>query len=1096
MTKDSPQPSCTSKNLHFLTRSAAIGLLSGIFPASALSIPLHQSSAAPQASATQVEAAPLEIGKPITLELKDATKHGFSFDLNQGQYTAVLLDCPKMSGVARVFDGAGKLIDRTYGNERNTRERIELVAEKPEHLRLEVEKKKAQDGGTLCTIIREPSRPAAEKEALLQRARTLIAPASDLMAAGKDTEAAEMLQKAVELREGVLGAEDPSLAFPLSVLGDTYLRKEDYPKAQEVFLRALKLQDKADPQGVGAYSILNNLSITYIRMDRFDEAERGLLRSISVAQKIWGPGQPAAINPMVNLGNLYDIQGDYLKAQDLYERAIADAEKVVGPDEPGLAVIISNLAGVYTERGDYESAIHLGQRAVAIVDKPGRQEDHRLALALGSLGDAYRYQGHPEKAEPLYERSLKIWEKVRGGRAPELADTLTYLADIYRDRHDYAKAEQFYLRALEIRRERLGEGHADVGASLHDLGTLYAGQTDYARAEPLFRQALTIRQKELGQYHPDVAETLTSLSALEMATGHAVEAESFLARAISINEHNASLNLTTGSEAQKLDYVRLSSAQLDRAITLSSSLAPTLADARDLAVTTVLQRKGRVLDVLAGNLQMLRQSLDADGGKLLDQLDEVTSHLARLVLGGPQDAPVAEHEKRINALKEQRAELEAEISRRSAQFRAAAQPVTLEAVRAALPANSALLEFVSYQKLLSAGPEDKTSPKDLRYIVYLIRPTGTVEWRELGEADKLDQEIDAYREALRDPDRKDVNQLARQLDEKILRPLRPLLGGASHLFISPDGQLSLIPFEALVDRQHRYAVERYSITYLSSGRDLLRMQATGESKSGPVIVADPLFGEPKTEQLAGVYHQSRKGQRRSITTAADLSSVYFAPLAGTAEEARSIHALFPDATVLTGARASVANLKQVKAPRILHIATHGFFLEDRQNGSMAAPGHVRGQEGSHGANLDLENPLLRAGLAFANANLKRTGKDNGILTALQASNLNLWGTKLVTLSACDTGIGEVRDREGVYGLRRAFVLAGAETLVMSLWPVSDYVTRETITAYYAGLKKGLGRGEALRLAELATMKRKGRRHPFYWASFIQFGEWANLDGRR
>jgi CHAT domain-containing protein len=133
---------------------------------------------------------------------------------------------------------------------------------------------------------------------------------------------------------------------------------------------------------------------------------------------------------------------------------------------------------------------------------------------------------------------------------------------------------------------------------------------------------------------------------------------------------------------------------------------------------------------------------------------------------------------------------------------------------------------------------------------------------------------------------------------------------------------------------------------------------------------------------------------------------------------------------------------------------------------------------------------------LAGANLARDPNGDGILTALEAAGLNLWGTKLVTLSACDTGVGEVRNGEGVYGLRRAFVLAGAETLVMSLWPVSDYMTREMMTAYYTGLRAGLGRGDALRHAKLAMLKRQGRQHPFYWASFIQSGEWADLDGRR
>jgi CHAT domain-containing protein len=200
--------------------------------------------------------------------------------------------------------------------------------------------------------------------------------------------------------------------------------------------------------------------------------------------------------------------------------------------------------------------------------------------------------------------------------------------------------------------------------------------------------------------------------------------------------------------------------------------------------------------------------------------------------------------------------------------------------------------------------------------------------------------------------------------------------------------------------------------------------------------------------------------------------------------------------VLTGPRATKAALKHLDAPSILHIATHGFFLREAGQEATQAPNAAGNGTRAVDAHLAIQNPLLRSGLALSGANLNRGAVDDGILTALEASNLNLWGTKLVTLSACDTGVGEVRNGEGVYGLRRAFFLAGAQTLVMSLWPVSDAVTREMMTAYYAGLKLGRGRGEALRQAQLAMLTRKNRRHPFYWASFIQAGEWANLDGQR
>jgi CHAT domain-containing protein len=336
-----------------------------------------------------------------------------------------------------------------------------------------------------------------------------------------------------------------------------------------------------------------------------------------------------------------------------------------------------------------------------------------------------------------------------------------------------------------------------------------------------------------------------------------------------------------------------------------------------------------------------------------------------------------------------------------------------------------------------------------------------------------------------------------------MQPIRPWLGDAKHLLISPDGALSLIPFEALVDEERRYLLQRFSCTYLSTGRDLLRLQIGRESKSNPIVFANPLFGEPNLDAAARsataasqspVFAGKRvAGRRQTSTRASDWSEVYFAPLTGTALEAQAIKSLISDADIMTGRRATESTLKNVSAPRIVHIATHGFFLTEADGSSSNASSE---STRAINASVKIQNPLLRSGLALAGANLHRGGDDDGILTALEASGLNLWGTKLVTLSACDTALGEVKNGEGVYGLRRAFVLAGTESLVMSLWPVSDFVTRELMTNYYKGLKHGQGRAEALRNVQLRMINRKERVHPFYWAGFIQSGEWANLDGKR
>ena len=1047
------------------------------------------------AAESRDEAIALEPDKPVEFRFTGNGKQAYSFELSQGQYTSIRVDCPNLRAKLSVLDPADKGIDLIYGNPKFTSENVEVAAEKPGRYRLLIEAKPPSDSAGLCAIQLAAARSASENDLQLQMARIYVFDAVNLVKKNPD-KASDLLQKAVATREKILGPLDQSLVRPLSLLGEIYLNKPDYPKSEAFYTRAVKVQDSIDPSGAPAFSPLNNLGELYAMTDRFDLAEQTYRRAISTGEKVFGAGHPMVINPMVNLATLFDQEGDYPKAQAMYEQALATQEKNKGPEYAGLAVIISNLAEVYSERGDYANAVRLGQRAIAIVDKPDHQDDERLGLALVATADAYRFQGELDKAEPLYERSLKVYEKALGPDDPLIADSLSDLAEIYSDHRDFAKAETFFHRALEIRQKKLGAENSSVGASLDKLASLYREQGDYARAEPLYRQAAAIREKELGPEHPELARTLTHLSELEMAKGNSAEAESLLSRAIEINEHNAAFNLLAGSERQKLAYLKLSSAQLDRAITLSSSVAPEQQAALNLAVTTVLQRKGRVLDVLAENLKNIRQHMDSDGVKLLNQFDGVTSHLAKLILVGPHDTPADEYKKRINALKEQREQLEAEISRRSAEFRAASEPVTLQRVQSSLPADSALIEFVNYQKLVPSGLKNKQTSGDSRYIAYVIRSSGPVQWKELGDAAALDREIDAYKRALRDPRRHDVKQRGRTLDEKILQPLRPLVGDAGRLLISPDGQLDLIPFEALSDPQGHYAIERYSITYLGTGRDLLRMQVSRASRTKPLVIADPAFDEPGTRLIAKANGTSaRTGSvRRSVTTGKNLSDVYFAPLGGTEREARAIQNLFPNARVLTGAQASKNALEQVDAPLVLHIATHGFFLEDQAAKASNPQGEnaTRGVEAAGG----MENPLVRSGLALAGANSTHGAAARGILTALEAANLNLWGTKLVTLSACDTGVGEVKDREGVYGLRRAFALAGAESLVMSLWPVSDDVTREMMTSYYSRLKQGLGRGEALRQTELAMLKRKGRQHPFYWASFIQSGEWANLAGKR
>jgi len=577
----------------------------------------------------------------------------------------------------------------------------------------------------------------------------------------------------------------------------------------------------------------------------------------------------------------------------------------------------------------------------------------------------------------------------------------------------------------------------------------------------------------------DASRAIGELARAYAAAGDIEDALVYQRRADAILERQISLSLSTGSERQKLAFVQAAAERTDQTISLHLEQAPDNPDAASLAALVLLQRKGRVQDAMTDLFASVRQHVeDPDDRQLMDQLRESSARLAKIAFGG---APSDDRHMQTTAadIESHRDQLEAVLSERGEAFRRASWPVTLESMQAAVPGDAALVEFAVFRPFNPEAERQEDESGSPHYAAYVILKHGVPVGIDLGAVDDIDPLIVRLRTSLRDPNDTEVRTRARALDEKVMRPVRPFVGGATRLLLSPDGKLNLVPFETLIDEHRHYLIERYATTYLTSGRDLLRMQLTPVSTGKPVIVADPLFGEP-TAPAARARTSAHDGH--APIDDSSVRGLYFAPLLGSALEARAIKSFFPDAALLTGRRATKATLEHLEAPSILHIASHGFFLDSTLSGTQAS--------------VWSRNPLLRSGLALAGANLPGDPQGDGILTALEASNLDLRGTGLVTLSACDTGIGDVRNGEGAYGLRRAFMLAGAETLVMSLWPVTDTVARDTMVSYYSRLRAGFGRGDALRQAKLAMLRHTSMRHPYYWGGFIQSGDWTRLRMRR
>jgi CHAT domain-containing protein/Tfp pilus assembly protein PilF len=1047
----------------------------------------------------------LESDKPVRSELAAGSQHDYRIRLNAYQFLKVIVEQQGIDLVVRVAGPDGKrVVEFDTESRPQGREDVTVVAEEAGNFLFTVRPRSKGASAGSYEIRIEELRVATDTDLALHIARQQFNEAIKLEAAGEYKEALGLYELALETRERLLGAEHSDVASSIDGAAGCYTSRAQYVKAEPLNLRALAIRKKVfgEDHPLTAQSI-TNLATLYYYQGKYKEAEPLFKRALDINERALGKDHPYTAISFHNLASLYDAQGKYDEAEPLYKRDLEFNEKTLGDDHQETATSVHSLATLYYNKGEYKEAERLYERALDIREKALGKDHPDTANGLHNLAALYRKQGKYSEAEPLYRRALAIREKALSKDHPLTANSLSNLADLYTSQGKYLEAEPLHKRALAIREKALGKDHPLTANSFHNLGLLYRGQGKYLEAEPLFKRALDIFEKSLGKDHPDTGASLNNLAMLYIAKGDLAQAVKFQSRANAASERTLAHNLITGSERDKLAYLATVLDQTDRTISLHIRSAPNDPEARKLAATMILQRKGRALDATSQNFNALRSRFNPEDQELLDRLKETHSQIARMVLSGPQRMSSERHQARIKELEDQAEKDAANISRRSDEFRALFAPVTLEAVRAAIPLDSALIEFASYRPFNAKAVMNDETYGQARYVAYILRRGGEIECRDLGEAKSIDSAIEAFRKALRDPRRVDVNRLARVVDAKIFQPIRPLLGSKSRLLISPDGSLNLIPFAALVDERGRFEVERYSISYLTSGRDLLRLKAPRKSKGGPLVVAAPDFGGKGLLEIAGLEKRDNgaspdEGKAESARSA--VRDLYFPPLPDAAQEGEALRALFPGATLLTKGQATKAALRQVHSPEILHIATHGFFLEDRQ---LISAGERSVQPLSNDSEralrqleqrgIPVESPLLRSGLALAGAN-EHKEDDNGILTALEVTGLNLWGTKLVTLSACDTGVGEVKNGDGVHGLRRALVLAGSETQLMSLWAVSDRATRELMVSYYSRLKQGEGRGESLRRVQLNMLNKMKWRHPYFWASFIQSGAWTNLEG--
>ena len=962
-------------------------------------------------------------------------------------------------------------------------------------------------------------------EEIVKQIEEMNRQADELNKQGKLSEALDVIQRTLDFGMAHHGEEHPEFAKSLHMAGNIYYSKGEYKKSESFYLQAMEIRRKTLGEEHSDFAAsLNNLGILYKNTGNYAAAEQMSRKAIEIWRKTLGEEHANFGTSLNNLGILYVNMGNYAAAEPLYRQSLEIWRKALGAEHPRIAISLNNLGNLFRDTGNYAAGELMFRQAMDIQRIIIGEEHPEFAMSLNNLGNLFRDMGNHALAEPLYKQAMEIYRKLLGEEHPDFASIMHNLGSLYSDMGNYAAAESLIKQSTEIRRKTLGEEHPELAESLNNLGNLYGEIGNYTSAESLFEQAIEIWRKTLGEEHPEFAqglinmgrlygalgkyaameplykktleiqrkafgeehpafvECLLAMAKLYSATQRQQEALDYMLKVMNMHNHFISQIFSFAAENQRMGYLKKIQPDFDAYLSL---VFRQFRDSRDVILRTldlVFRRKAIGAEALAAQRDAV---LGGKHPELKDKLRELTAirmQVALKTMKGPGPEGKDMHDKLIAEWTQTKEKLESELARNIPEMslEEQLQNADRKAIAKALPRDSVLVEFVKFnefdfQAILAKGEKQW---KPARYLAFVM-PSGkpeNVTMIDLGEAEHIDNLIIEFRSTVLDDSESHSRSGASDtkpsiftdgngadLHNAVFDPLIESIRGFKHVFISPDSDLSRLPFEALPAKDTGYIIDDYHISYLSVGRDVLRFgtESSGTTE-GALVAADPDFdmgsddvpkaGENETGfSVARGWRKSRDFER---------SSLKFERLPGTRPESDRVSSILRtkpwlEDEVLEG------KLKSVHSPLIMHLATHGFFLENQK----ADPGVEKGP--------GYENPLLRSGLALAGANTFIRGgtlpdeAEDGILTAEDVSGLDLLGTQLVVLSACDTGLGEVRTGEGVFGLRRAFMLAGAKTLIMSLWKITDLATPIFMGRFYENLlNRKLARDESLREAQL------------------------------
>lgn len=905
---------------------------------------------------------------------------------------------------------------------------------------------------------------------------------------------------AAEKQIGRAGAH-PVLAAVVNTHGELAFVQAQYERSEELERRALEIATRSLPENHPAIaSYLIGLASAVGGQRNHIEARTLLSRALAIVEQRYGPAHPALADVLNDLALGDMAEGEYSAARRLFERALRIFEGSGDPDSRAMIPIVYNMGVVNQELGDYSDARRHYERATQMWRIAFGPEHRHVALGLSAIGESLAADGRLDDAQAAYTDALRIRRAALGQSHPDVAESLVAAARVtdaagaarqalsmveesLRAWESHGIADAYYARALSF-----------AGEIRIKLGDVDQGRRDHERA-------LGILVQSLGPRHPDVTDVELKLSLVDLAAGR--DRAPALHRLLDVARRSSQrlrLSVEALSERQALVLSAQRPRPLDVAVTMLAESAPEAEREVSAIFDEIVRARGVVLDEVASRARTRSRSDDPAIHTAREALARQRQRLANLLTAPEIDSTLDTLDRRIQDARLAKEAAERQLADVSHSGNVVGMQDAGQAeVRRALPSDTALVSYVRYRHYDLQSPHPAWRDAYAAFVVGAGARTVTAV--QLGDAATIDSAVTTWRQAVSAGSRRplpgDDRHAGAELKALVWDRIGPLIAESAAVFVVPDGAIHFVNISALADREGRFVIEQSpTIHYLSVERDLLVAKNPTASR-GLYATGRPTFTRPITPPNGPATAPSQ-----DAVPCPAISSVRFDDLPGSGREVREIETLWRsrpglgDALVHVGDQATEAAFKShVAGHRVVHLATHGFVLGA---GCLPTPRGSRGLGGlvkiGHRPER-VDNPFLLAGFALAGA-LARPAPldDDGLLTAEEILALDLQGTEWAVLSACDTGLGEWQSSEGVVGLRRAFQVAGARTVIMSLWSVDDDATQAWMAALYrARFQRGRSTAEAVRQASLEVLRQRRARglstHPFFWAPFVAAGDW-------